>query len=201
MATKMALKLKDKNEATEKRKLEPWIETYSGHQFHFLDPRAESVDIVDIAHALAFTCRYTGHCRSFYSVAEHSVYVSYLADDPLGGLMHDASEAYITDIASPIKQYLVGYAEMESNIMSVLAKKYGFNWPLSPDIKDADATQLKTEAKHLLRSGGKPWASSYPTKREHGITPACWSPERAEREFLIRFEEVQNAGMAANPPF
>lgn len=172
-------------------KLEPWIETFTGKQFYFLDPSDAQIDIRDIAHSLAFTCRYTGHSNRFYSVAEHSILVSYLASDPLAGLLHDASEAYITDIASPIKPYLNNYKELEDKLMSKIAKKFGFDYPLDPDIKDCDATQLKTEAKHLLRSRGYPWAHLYPTKRPHGITPNCWSPEEAERKFLERFEEVR----------
>lgn len=173
--------------------LEPWIETYTGKRFYFLDPQDNQIDIRDIAHSLAFTCRYTGHSSKFYSVAEHSILVSYLALDPLGALLHDASEAYITDIASPIKPHLGNYKEMEDKIMQRIAAKFGFQYPLDPDIKDCDSTQLKTEAKHLLRSGGHPWAHMYPTKRPHGITPNCWSPEVAEKKFLERFEEVRNS--------
>ena len=181
----------DKNTTNTSTTLEPWIETFSGKQFYFLDPTLDSIDIRDIAHSLAFTCRYTGHSRRFYSVAEHSILVSYLASDPLAGLLHDASEAYITDIASPIKPYLQNYKELEDKLMGKIAEKFGFTYPLTPDIKDCDATQLKTEAKHLLRSGGYPWAHLYPTKRPHGITPNCWSPEEAEAKFLERFEEVR----------
>jgi hypothetical protein len=172
--------------------LEPWIETFTGKEFHFLDPTHEQIDIRDIAHSLAYTCRYTGHSRKFYSVAEHSILVSYLAIDPLAGLLHDASEAYITDIASPIKPHLSNYKELEDMIMGRIASKFGFIYPLDPDIKDCDSTQLKTEAKHLLRSGGYPWAHLYPTRRPHGITPNCWSPEEAEAKFLERFKEVYN---------
>lgn len=176
---------------TDTKKLAPWIETYTGRHFYFLNPEQDQIAIEDIAHSLAFTCRYTGHSNRFYSVAEHSILVSYLASDPLAGLLHDASEAYITDIASPIKPYLSNYKELEDMLMARIAKRFGFDYPLDEDIKDCDNTQLKTEAKHLLRSGGYPWAHLYPTKRPHGITPNCWSPEEAEKKFLERFEEVR----------
>jgi hypothetical protein len=172
--------------------LSPWIETFTGKRFEFLDPKHDQIDIRDIAHSLAYTCRYTGHSKKFYSVAEHSILVSYLAIDPLAGLLHDSSEAYITDIASPIKPHLANYKELEDNIMNKIAAKFGFTYPLDHDIKDCDATQLKTEAKHLLHSKGQPWAYLYPTKRPHGITPNCWGPEEAEKKFLERFEEVRN---------
>ena len=176
---------------TDTKKLAPWIETYTGRHFYFLNPEQDQIAIEDIAHSLAFTCRYTGHSNRFYSVAEHSILVSYLASDPLAGLLHDASEAYITDIASPIKPYLSNYKELEDMLMTRIAERFGFDYPLDEDIKDCDNTQLKTEAKHLLRSGGYPWAHLYPTKRPHGITPNCWSPEEAEKKFLERFEEVR----------
>lgn len=181
-------------------KLEPWIETFTGKQFYFLNPTHDSIDIKDIAHALAYTCRYTGHSKKFYSVAEHSILVSYLAADPLAGLLHDGSEAYITDIASPIKPHLGNYKELEDKIMGMLAQKYGFKYPLCEDIKDCDATQLKTEAKYLLKSGGIPWAHLYPTRRAHGIKPMCLGPEEAEKAFLERYEEVRNVSVDGFEP-
>lgn len=195
MATTMALMKPKSTEAS--TKLEPWIETFTGKKFYFLNPTLEQIDIRDIAHSLAFTCRYTGHSNRFYSVAEHSILVSYLAADPLAGLLHDASEAYITDIASPIKPYLNNYKDLEDMLMGRIATCFGFTYPLDADIKDCDATQLKTEAKHLLKSRGEPWAHMYPTRRAHGITPQCMSPEEAEKAFLNRFEEVRNVAFTS----
>ena len=172
----------------------PYIETYTGTKFYFLEPTEESINIEDIAHALSNNCRYTGHCRSFYSVAEHSYIVSLIVDQPnaLAGLLHDASEAYLTDVASPVKPYLENYKSMENVIMTVIAKKYGFEWPLVDDIKDADAVQLKSEAKHLMHSQGQDWAAHYPTKRENGKVPKCLSPRYAKQLFLERFYELTN---------
>ena len=185
----------------QEHKLEAWIETFTGLHFEFLDPKDEQIHIRDIAHSLAFTCRYTGHSSRFYSVAEHSLFVSYLAADPLAGLLHDASEAYITDIASPIKPHLANYKELEDMIMGRIANKFGFKYPLDGDIKDCDATQLKTEAKYLLKSGGNPWAHLYPTRRAHGIKPICMAPEEAEKAFLERFYEVENVSDSGNWPY
>jgi 5'-deoxynucleotidase YfbR-like HD superfamily hydrolase len=123
-------------------------------------------------------------------VAEHSVHVSRLAHGAFEGLMHDASEAYLTDIASPVKPYLHNYKDLETNIMNVIGEKYGFLWPVSEDTKDADRAQLKTEARHLLRSGGRDWLDNYTTKRVRGIVPHCWSPEQAKMRFLERFYEL-----------
>lgn len=176
--------------ATKVEHIEPYIETYSGIHFYFLDPSPDMVEVEDIAHALSMQCRYTGHIKHFYSVAEHCVHVSHLAKNPLEGLMHDASEAYLTDIASPIKPHLGNYKDLEAGIMAVIARKYGLNWPVSGDTHDADRTQLKTEARHLLRTGGKAWLKDFPTKRMRGIMPQCWTPDQAKMRFLERFEEL-----------
>jgi len=200
--TDMMMALMKPKPLANERELEPWIETFTGKQFSFLDPPPEQIDIRDIAHSLAYTCRFTGHSKRFYSVAEHSIFVSYLANDPLAGLLHDASEAYVADISSPVKPHLTNYKQIEDTIMRVIAYKFGFDYPLSADIKDCDATQLKTEAKHLLKSGGVPWAHKYPTSRAHGIAPQCMGPEAAEIAFLQRFEEVRNVQLSgANWPY
>src|SRR5258706_13895138 len=90
-----------------------WIETYSGKQFHILDPQLDEIELYDIAHALSMQCRYTGHCESFYSVAEHCVIVSMLVpkEMAIAGLFHDASEAYLTDEVSPVKPHLINNSE------------------------------------------------------------------------------------------
>lgn len=177
-------------------KLEPYIETFTGTKFYFLEPTDDSIRIEDIAHALSNNCRYTGHCRSFYSVAEHSYIVSLIVEQPnsLAGLLHDASEAYLTDVASPVKPYLANYKAMENVIMTAIAKKYKFEWPLADDVKDADAVQLKTEARHLMQSEGKDWIAKYPTKRPYGKVPKCLPPAQAEQIFLDKFYELTRTG-------
>lgn len=85
--------------------MKPWIQTFTGKQFWPLTPKAEDVCIEDIAHALAFKCRFGGHCKTFYSVAEHSCRVAEILrpEHQLIGLLHDAAEAYLPDVAAPIK--------------------------------------------------------------------------------------------------
>lgn len=179
-------------------KLEPWIETYSGKRFYFLDPTPDMVDIEDIAHSLSNQCRFAGHVSKFYSVAEHSINVSNLVQRinrgdsklSLAALLHDASEAYLIDIPSPIKQHLPGYKDIEHRVMGVIAAKFGFQWPPDGIIHDADAAQLKTEAKWLLPSRGDDWAHQYPTEIRHGILPKCVPPSIAKELFLGVFESL-----------
>ena len=107
-----------------------WIQTFTGRQFWPLEPRADEIFIEDIAHHLSNLCRFTGACRSFYSVAQHSVLVSLCAppgENPLWGLLHDASEAYLIDVARPVKRSaaLVGYRVAEARMMEVICECFG----------------------------------------------------------------------------
>src|SRR6267378_1608096 len=97
-----------------------WIVTYSGLQFYHLAPTPEMVCIEDIAHALSQTCRWTGHTKFHYSVAQHSIYCSFLvpAEHALAALLHDASEAYLGDMNRPLKHYTdagPAYMKVEAN--------------------------------------------------------------------------------------
>ena len=77
-------------------KIEPWIQTYSGKKFWLDPPMWDQIDIIDIAHALSMTCRYGGHSKFFYSVAQHCCLMSRLVPKrlALAALLHDAVEAY-----------------------------------------------------------------------------------------------------------
>lgn len=121
----------------------------------FLDPlnlKPEDIEIEDIARSLSKVCRFNGHSKDFYSVAQHSVLVSYIVppEFALAGLMHDASEYIIADIASPVKPVFSNYYEVESHVMSVIAEKFGFAWPLPAPVRHADMVLLKTEKRDLL---------------------------------------------------
>jgi Predicted hydrolases of HD superfamily len=175
------------------RPIHPYIETYTGKQMYFLEPTPDMICIEDIAHALSNICRFGGHTKEFYSVAEHSIAVARLSKNELEGLLHDASEAYLIDIPKPIKGYLKSYGELEKKLMSAIALKYGAGWPISADTKDADVIQLVVEAKSLLLTGGKEWVGDWKTIRKTGIEPQCYSPKEAEELFLHYFESLTNA--------
>lgn len=180
--------------------LEPWIETYSGVKFHFLDPQPDEICIADIAHSLAHQCRFSGHTRVFYSVAQHSIEVAKNSGELLlTGLLHDASEAYIHDIPSPVKPYLKSYKKMEDKIMRAIAKKFGLVYPLPQIVKDADAMCLKAEAKGLMMSGGTDWADMYPTPHELPRVRVMFAmpPFEAEQGFLSMFNAIMDQRKAA----
>lgn len=177
--------------------LEPYIETVSGREIYFLEPTAEMFTIEDIAHALSNTCRYTGHCNRFYSVAEHSVHVSNLLSGTgleLDGLLHDAAEAYLPDVASPIKQFLPDYNAMEDRIIKVIFEKYGLEYPFHPAVKVCDLQMLSTEAHSLIPSRGDTWVTVWGArgrpKVANGIKPSCVEPKVARTLFLERYKEL-----------
>lgn len=182
------------------------ILTYTGKVIYPLDPREDEVDIYDIAHALANICRYTGHVESYYSVAEHSVRVSELCEErtarahdsattqaALEGLLHDASEAYLGDVARPIKQSsYVGklYGSAEDRLMKLIAEKYGTTWPVTELVGWADHVLLRTEQRDLMPYPNELYNLDEYEMLETNIEP--WTPEEAEIEFLDRYKELKN---------
>lgn len=166
-----------------------WVQTYTGKQFWPLDPLPEEVCIEDIAHALSMKCRYGGHSTFFYSVAEHSVLVSKMVppEHARSALMHDAAEAYLPDVARPIKRSLTGFAEIEANVEAAIARRFGLDWPWSAEIHEADATILADEKAALMVDAPASWHLPHPPA---GVKIRGWFPEDAERKFLQRWGEM-----------
>ena len=142
-----------------------WIQTYLGIQFWPLDPRPEEVMLFDIAHSLSNMCRFTGHCREFYSVAQHSVIVSRNVphEDAAWGLLHDATEAYMMDLSRPIKRSSAlgfEYKKIENALMRVICKRFGLR-PLEPAaVRRADDIALMTEKRDLMSESPGKWAET-----------------------------------------
>jgi len=143
------------------------IVTYTGKPFDLLDPQPEMVCIEDIAHALAHICRYTGHVREFYSVAQHCVLMTNadLPGDPLQRLLHDSAEAYIGDIARPWKQLLyinrpdlapytthtiLSVKIFEQKIQDIIGEALGIKLIHSAEVKEADNRIMATEIRDLM---------------------------------------------------
>src|SRR5438445_5213489 len=112
----------------------PYLQTVSGRWVNPFEPDPGQLDIGDIARALANQCRFGGHCRVFYSVAQHSVHVSELveqrggdAEDVFAALMHDASEAYLGDMPHPIKHRSplgTAFREAEKNLEEAIVHHF-----------------------------------------------------------------------------
>lgn len=166
-----------------------WMQTYTGRQFWPLDPEPAEIDILDIAHSLSMQCRYAGHCRNFYSVAEHCVLLS-LAVEPehaFWALMHDASEAYLVDIPRPVKPALVNYRNVEDRMMLAICARFGLAPDMPRAVKEADNRILADEAAQNMSRPPVPWAD---TGAPLGVTLQFWTPAKAQDQFMARFREV-----------
>jgi len=180
------------------------MQTFTGKVFDFENVKGSTVCIEDIAHALSLTCRFNGHVPKFYSVAEHSC----LAHDLIVNeedrkynlylLLHDASEAYLNDIVSPIKHSLPDYLAIETCIQEyIFTELIGgnpyFSVSLEKFIKIHDNLVLQAERKKFFPINPFPWKfkdiykENYILKISNEIK--CWSPEQAEKEFLCRYEK------------
>lgn len=177
------------------------IRTFTGKMFDVLEPDPASVDIVDIAHALSCQGRFTGHTSEFYSVAQHSVHVSELVPSELAlcGLLHDATEAYLVDLPSPVKHSTcLGdfFREMEARLWSAIAIKFSLPNPLPPEIKRADSQMLLAEKRDLMGAGdGATDNYRYTWVRDATIAPAEFPvtphpPIRAEAMFLHQYRTI-----------
>jgi 5'-deoxynucleotidase YfbR-like HD superfamily hydrolase len=172
-----------------------YIATVSGKQFFLLEPRLEDIDINDIAHALALQCRWTGHCKFHYSVAQHSYYCSFLGpeSEAFDRLMHDAPEAYIGDLNRPLKHYTEAgkfYRQQEAIIQKAIAQRFGFSEIEPPSVKMADNSMLYAEKKQIM---GYTFDEAEDWERydeNNGIVIAEWTPQQAKQMFLNRFEEL-----------
>lgn len=168
----------------------PTILLAGGEYFDFLDPEHSVFTIEDVAHGLSHICRFAGHCRDFYSVAQHSAILSWMVPSQYAfdGLMHDAAEAFVGDVAKPLKDLLPEYRLIEKRVEAVIADRFGVSNPLPPEVKEADVRMLATEQRDLMRNRDD-W--DYCRGREpYPVTIVPWTAEEARAAFLKRFVEL-----------
>lgn len=161
------------------------IRTFTGQYVNVFEPDLKTLHVKDVAHALSMNARFGGHSPVFLSVAQHSIWIcDYLENEGyskricFSGLMHDSSEAYLVDIPKPIKLELPDYNKVEDVLMIALAKRFKFQYPLSPEIKAVDKVALEWEWKHIVT-----------TKKKR---PKVMSQKEAKREFLKRYEKFKS---------
>ncbi|MCW9548062.1 HD domain-containing protein [Klebsiella oxytoca] len=170
----------------------PFLTTHSGKHFCYKKISSENIVIEDIAHALSNICRFAGHLSSFYSVAQHSVYTSFLVpkSQALEALLHDASEAYCVDIPAPLKRLLPDYRRIENRVDAAIREKFMLPISHDPQVKQADLIMLATERRDLGIDDGTPWPcldTITPTD-QFKIEPM--PPKHAEIMFLARFSDL-----------
>ena len=177
----------------------PYIQTVSGRRVNPLDPSPADIDVHDIAVALSNQCRFGGHTRRYYSVAQHACIVSdqmlergSSAHDALWGLLHDASEAYLVDLPHPLKHRSeLGrqYREAEGRLEEVLLERFGLLGCTACGHEGARSLPPRDRARHphhgclaLARARGR-----RPARRRDRAVDA-----RGRRsEFLERYERLE----------
>jgi hypothetical protein len=180
-----------------------WIQTVSGRQFWPLAPKPGDVDIGDIAHALAMKCRYSGHTQKFYSVAEHCVHVSnaLLRDGwnpttALWGLLHDAPEYVLPDVARPVKPSMPGFDAIEEGVNDVIIEHFAKlipSWNFSiircDIVKQYDTRILVDEKAAMMPHTPADWGLTEPAL---GVQIVGWCPTEAKVRFLRAYENLVN---------
>lgn len=187
-------------------KQKSFVRTYSGKSVYPFNPSKEQFCIEDIAQALSNQCRFNGHLTEFYSVAQHSVYVSRMlrGEHRLFGLLHDAAEAYISDIPTPVKRFLPAELHrVEDNIMTHIADQFGFELSKASceAVKRADYYLLCAEARQLhpdFKNFFEAWdigpdIMAMPPTPLNGIDPEFrpWMPKDAKRNFINEFGKIR----------
>ena len=167
--------------------METYIQTYSGKKLDFWNPDPEQICIEDIAHALSHTARFSGHTDYFYSVAQHSLAVSSLCPDEhkLQGLLHDATEAYLTDMPTPFKNCLPDYKAAEGRVWNAIAEKFGLPYTMHRSVKMADRMCLMAEADEL-QPNRTDWGADYETF-ERGV---LYHPNHGEDPMVYKYEYI-----------
>jgi hypothetical protein len=169
-----------------------FIGTYSGGRFHPFDPRPGEVRLADISQGLAQTCRYAGQTRRFYSVALHSLHVAAeLADRgprlQFYGLLHDAAEAYLTDLPAPVKAELPAFREAEDAILDAVWAAFDVPPPSDDEwaaVMDADRRLRRYETHELLADSD--WAGP-PLDRDYDLDVSI---SEARERFEARAEAL-----------
>lgn len=173
-----------------------YIHTYMGHRVYLPNPTADSIDLIDIAHALSIAPRFAGHLDEFLSVAEHSVNVCDIVRD-LGGsldeqrqaLLHDATEAYLCDIPTPFKSLLGGYKELEEALWNVIADKFKVERAMYPIVKRADAIALMSE-RDAYKTVVEHWGDDLESLPRHKLRRVPLTQGQAYGTFSNRYADL-----------
>ena len=175
----------------------PYLQTVSGRWVNPFDPDPDQLDAGDIARALANQCRFGGHSRVFYSVAQHSVIVSRLVEerggdveDAFAALMHDATEAYLGDMPHPLKHRSplgAAFKAAENDLEQAIRDRFRIK-PDVPEIKRVDRSLLAAERRAFS-------AEKWHWPELEGVEPidldlTAWSPDEAAQAFAQRYAEL-----------
>ncbi|WP_192888374.1 hypothetical protein [Paracidovorax avenae] len=170
----------------------PTILLASGRYFSFTEPESTPVSVEDIAHALSHLCRFTGHCRGFYSVAQHAVLVSHLVppEHAFHALHHDDVEAVMGDMSSPLKRLMPEYKALEHRVEAAILAQFGLPPATPAAVKHADLVALRTEQRDLMHIDGGRWPSLDGIEPSPNFNLQPMGPDSARRLYLDRHQEL-----------
>ncbi len=166
-----------------------WIDTVGG-PFWPASPRPDDIKPETIAHALSNLCRFGGHTKQFYSVAQHSVLCARQVPIEqirlrLEVLLHDAAEAFICDLPRPVKDMLPDYRVLELRVDGAVRERFGLPTMMSDLVRQIDVRMLVTEARQLMRGSSGPWWNEAHWPPPYSLTIEPWTPAQARWEFLL----------------
>jgi len=171
-----------------------YITTYTGKHFDPTDPDMSLVDIRDIAHALSMTCRGNGHVRTFFSVGQHCLWCAREAQARgydrrvvLACLLHDVSEAYMSDVPRPLKHMLPEYVAAEERLLEKIYKKYLGSELTAEEaalVKAVDDDVLYFDLKELLHETMDREVPQMKIPPDYRVVPFS----QVEEEFVVMFE-------------
>ena len=175
-----------------------YITTFTGKHFDPIKPDASSIDIRDIAHALSLTCRGNGHVKTFFSVAQHCINCALEAEARgyskrviLACLMHDASEAYMSDVPRPFKQVLPEYRQIEEQLLEMIYERF-LGSPLEEEecklLKEVDDDMLYYDLKELLNETSEGSAPDLKIELNYDFVPF----EQVEKTYLTLYQKWSN---------
>lgn len=178
-----------------------YIRTHTGKKFDYLNIDESQIDIEDIANALSHIPRWLGHTNKFYSVAQHCCWCyDNTKGNKLEALMHDATEAYLSDIPSPLKALLPDYKKIENEIAVSIANKFNFKYPYSKITHAIDILALDFERYNIKKLDINYQPLIVKTSLLEKIlnkintifNSKYWSHTKAKKEFLKRFNNEKN---------
>lgn len=179
-----------------------YITTYGGTHFYPTDPKAEQIHLTDIAHALSLICRGNGQVKTFFSVGQHCINCALESEARgypprlvLACLLHDASEAYLSDVPRPFKKSLPWYGELENRLLDLIYCKY-LGTPLSAGeerlLKQIDNDLLWYDLKELLGEVSEGPAPKLKITLSYEVEPF----EQVEKKYLELYERVKRSNSA-----
>lgn len=174
-----------------KNDLKAEIMLWSGTIFSYATPELSEFNIIDIANGLGNECRFNGQVSEFYSVAQHSVLMSYHAapEHRMAALLHDAAEAFVKDIPKPLKNLLgFDYSRIEQRVEAAVFSRFGVTQPLDRSIKELDKIMLATEKRDLRKNYGAHDIDDGAHPLTEVIIP--WPPSTAIKVFIDRYYEI-----------